>query len=1260
MIVNTFANKCKFEVGYYLKTQEKFNAKTRDVKRVIGSIELLYDGEVSLKGVEQVIRKYRTKSRQIAGEKGYDYQEIAHFAKGIWIKASYAKVEKSYEQEGELLKVLDKEYEESTVFACADIRRILGSIIHHVVVTNELDETYQINAFTYNEIMYTDVLCTRRGEGYPIVIEASRGDAFKILMNPFFEEFDGAHLHPKVVETDFMQLRSENYVVWPCKMTEKMITSDNEYIPLFYGVSWDDERNQQRKGYFYFHEGELNAYRAIELIGDGQYKYFTSEIESCFELGNNTIFEQKLIHVKGGCYRSSYDDFNYDSKEQGVKITYESAIEMQTTDELEMKGMPLFSASFAPKLKITMEDKEIALFGLENQLELIGELVFELSYSESGSTKVMGTTLKEIELLYSVQHPYLMEWSSYSDETISDKFYEGDVELLSGIKRFVDKHYLLLVGVVKELWNADRALQNALEQNDKNPYVVELREIERKLFAPPKVPVREIATRVLDTKKEFLLTGKIPNFAIMGGPGTGKSTLVEEMAKCFVRNENENPRRVVIKSPSNLKGLYVGHTHGKTAKMIVDAAKNNEILFFDEAYVVFNDKFGEEAMSVLLPIISGDMKEITYQIEERVEGRTITETEVFNFESEGVLPPPIWMAGYELEMRKLLSANKGFYRRMKPLVIPLANASGLYDNLLLQIQSEKRAVDFYTQVMERNKQEVMKYFIWATSVSVVNYFGNFAGVTQFYATCKIRLQVGLDVNNPEHSETIRRIIEEKKKEIRRQYKADLTDVRNPAFEIQTDIKASFDSAKGVGRVVNSLKEIVEMLVHRSKYSAKGITVPKGALLVGPPGTGKTLIARAFAGEIQKVCEKNNRENLKVAFIAVAATELNAQSKIECLFAEAEEYDITVIFIDEIDVIGKWREQLGSKEELLIQLMKEMDGFEQRSNLFVLAATNAPEVLDPALVRPGRFDRTIEVSLPGKPEREEIIGYYMKKLELMQDSTIELSSYQGLVERMVVITLGMSPSELKNIINEAAIAYERMLKKSSYEEIIKFDIVQKFEEIIRELIEEELVGPLKSRKKEPKFSLEENEGYSSTAIHEVGHALMSILLKRRGLEKVTITPRGGAYGYVAHLRSEGKNTKKSMLNAIKCGLGGRVAEELFYEEDISTGASQDIRQVTNIARDMLMVYGMSDEIGLVATKVNTYTYLGGQSKITCSDAFQHEIDDAIRKMIKEELKITRNMLAQHKGTIEELARILFEKETMTGEEFMEEYEKIVGK
>ena len=436
----------------------------------------------------------------------------------------------------------------------------------------------------------------------------------------------------------------------------------------------------------------------------------------------------------------------------------------------------------------------------------------------------------------------------------------------------------------------------------------------------------------------------------------------------------------------------------------------------------------------------------------------------------------------------------------------------------------------------------------------------------------------------------------------------------------------FDDVAGEDEAKESLSEIVEYLHDPSKYKNIGATMPKGILLVGPPGTGKTMLAKAVAGESNVPFFSMSGSEFVEMFVGMGA------SKVRDLFKQAKEKAPCIVFIDEIDAIGQKRDgRLGGndeREQTLNQLLTEMDGFEDNTGVVILAATNRPESLDPALTRPGRFDRRVPVELPDLKGREDILKVHAKKVKT--DDNIDY----GKVARMAS---GASGAELANIINEAALRAVRDGRKC----VTQADLEESIEVVI--------AGYQK------KNAILTDEEKKIVAYHEIGHALVAAKQTDSApVQKITIVPRtSGALGYTMQVE-EGNHylmSKEELENKIATLTGGRAAEELIFNSS-STGASNDIEQATKIARAMITRYGMSDDFDMVAMETVTNQYLGGDTTLACSAQTQAEIDREVVALVRKQHEKALEILRENKGKLDELAGYLYEKETITGEEFMD--------
>lgn len=435
----------------------------------------------------------------------------------------------------------------------------------------------------------------------------------------------------------------------------------------------------------------------------------------------------------------------------------------------------------------------------------------------------------------------------------------------------------------------------------------------------------------------------------------------------------------------------------------------------------------------------------------------------------------------------------------------------------------------------------------------------------------------------------------------------------------------FSDVAGEDEAKESLSEIVDYLHNPKKYSDVGASMPKGVLLVGPPGTGKTMLAKAVAGEANVPFFSMSGSEFVEMFVGMGA------SKVRDLFSQAKEKAPCIVFIDEIDAIGKKRDgQFSSndeREQTLNQLLTEMDGFQENIGVIILAATNRPETLDPALTRPGRFDRRVPVELPDLAGREAILRVHAKKIKTADDVNFHT------IARMAS---GASGAELANIINEAALRAVRNNRT----------VVN--ESDLEESIETVIAG---YQKKNAVLSDSEKK---VVAYHEIGHALVAAMQSHSApVQKITIIPRtSGALGYTMQVDQGDKYllTKQELENKIATFTGGRAAEELVFGE-ITTGASNDIEQATKLARAMITRYGMSEDFDMVALETVSNQYLGGDASLACSADTQNEIDRKVVELVKRQHEKASKILADNRAKLDELAKYLYEKETITGEEFM---------
>ena len=435
----------------------------------------------------------------------------------------------------------------------------------------------------------------------------------------------------------------------------------------------------------------------------------------------------------------------------------------------------------------------------------------------------------------------------------------------------------------------------------------------------------------------------------------------------------------------------------------------------------------------------------------------------------------------------------------------------------------------------------------------------------------------------------------------------------------------FADVAGEEEAKESLTEIVDYLHNPSKYKEVGASMPKGILLVGPPGTGKTMLAKAVAGEAHVPFFSMSGSEFVEMFVGMGA------AKVRDLFKQAKEKAPCIIFIDEIDAIGKKRDgQLGGndeREQTLNQLLTEMDGFEENSGVILLAATNRPESLDPALTRPGRFDRRVPVELPDLKGREEILKVHAKKIKVGPDVDF------GKIARMAS---GASGAELANIINEAALRAVRDGRKA----VVQADLEESIEVVIAGYQKKNAILTDKEKK--------------IVAYHEIGHALVAAMQSHSApVQKITIVPRtSGALGYTMQV-DEGEHylmSQEEIENKIATLTGGRAAEEVVFGS-VTTGASNDIEQATKLSRAMITRYGMSEEFDMVAMENVTNQYLGGDTSLACSAETQTQIDRQVVALVKKQHEKARQILTDNRQKLDELAHYLYEKETITGEEFL---------
>ena len=458
---------------------------------------------------------------------------------------------------------------------------------------------------------------------------------------------------------------------------------------------------------------------------------------------------------------------------------------------------------------------------------------------------------------------------------------------------------------------------------------------------------------------------------------------------------------------------------------------------------------------------------------------------------------------------------------------------------------------------------------------------------------------------------------------------------NAKVYVQKETGITFQDVAGEDEAKESLTEIVDFLHNPAKYTQIGAKLPTGALLVGPPGTGKTLLAKAVAGEAHVPFYSLSGSDFVEMFVGVGA------SRVRDLFKQAQESAPCIIFIDEIDAIGKSRDSRfgggnDEREQTLNQLLSEMDGFDSSKGIMVLGATNRPEILDPALLRPGRFDRRVIVDKPDLKGRVNILKVHSK--DVLLDETVDF-------EEIALATSGAVGADLANMMNEAAInAVKNGRKAVSQKDLF-------------EAVEVVLVG------KEKKDRILSQEERRIVSYHEVGHALVSALQKdAEPVQKITIVPRTmGALGYVMQVPEEEKylNTKKEIHAMLVGYLAGRAAEELVFDT-VTTGAANDIEQATRVARAMVTQYGMSEKFGLIGLETQENQYLNGRTVMNCSDATEAEVDNEVMRILKEAYEEAKRLLSENREAMDRIAEFLIERETITGKEFMQIFRQVTGR
>ena len=807
----------------------------------------------------------------------------------------------------------------------------------------------------------------------------------------------------------------------------------------------------------------------------------------------------------------------------------------------------------------------------------------------------------------------------------------------------------------------------------------------------------------------------IPWLCIMGEAGTGKTTFARKLAReCLDANFLET-------TGGSLKGAYVGQTSSNVAKLInqlqTQGGKNiNDpaVLFIDEAYTLFesNDSYAREVIEIILGIATADAEGYTINIAKddvRDEnGKVLTKLKV----NKNTV---IWLGGYEDRLRKSFSTNEGLSRRFSnQIVIPSPKREDLNNRIIKELddingKNSKKRKNSKDMLDEEEKTMINEFLVWATSRSKSAYFGNYAGANRIIDIYGKHIELGYGKH-----EALKSTLEKIKDDISRQYHGELIkNLGKLPFEVINDVPQTIhNDYVGQALLKKEICEVVDMLVEPELYRKRHIRVPKGALLTGPPGSGKSYIARCMAGELSsklKELSVQSESDSDIAFIPISASEIlgynNPIDTIKLLFAEASKYDAAIIFLDEIDAIGKSRKLSNGNVSALTQLLTEMDGFDNSGTVFVLAATNEPDILDAAIKREGRFDLIFDVKYPDMADSFELIKMYLKKYGLIieeesyqtycsmkdephpptkepnEDGSIPLSIDQ--IERFMDILAYHSPANIESMINKAAILYYRTEncisvlnenipfdriaiehrrianggdKKENYchsegfdKESERITDVECFLRDLKETCDIRRDGYRRSDSYD-KTKIDKtvnDDGPYATAVHEIGHAIVYIaLFNDVGFEKITTLGRGNAAGYVEPASNKRLYTKKDFENSIMVSMGGKAAEELIFGSP-ALGASADIENATRTVKNMVENWGFGEKTGFMSAKY-------------ASPGLIAKMEDEEMKILHECYKKTEEILKCYKYVIKALADVVIDKREMSGDDFFDEFKKICEK